>query len=540
MLETLDYSIIVAFLAATVTIGLWFARSARGSAEFFLAGRNLIWPFIGLSLFATNISAEHFVGLAADGHRLGLVAGGYEWIASYCLIMLAIVFAPQYVRHRVFTIPEFFEKRFGVETRMALTVYFIAMIILTKVSIAIFTGALVVKEFTGWDTSTIMWTIGVLTAIYTMLGGLRAVIYTDFIQSIVLIGGSTLLTVLALDAVGGWSGLVASLEAQNRTGLLSMVKPSDDPDYPFTGYLLGNFLIGGMFYWCMDQVNVQRVLGAKNVHHATSGAIFAGFLKIIPVFIMCLPGVIAVALFDDPASDLYRPEGVDEHNRTFPRLIRELLSPGVRGLVLAALLAALMSSLSSSFNSVATIAGRDLLARFRPDASVGRQILVGQIALVLVMVIGILTTPLIEGSETIWKHLQVVTGYLSVPFATAGLLGVLSRRVNRQGALAGIGMGAIAGLLLFLDGRPDDLGERVLDHPFFASFLHRTFLSAVLTTLTMVVVSRLTAPPPREVAEGSFYLLRRPDDPSQRLRPIHWAWTAALFVTVTTLWVIFR
>jgi SSS family solute:Na+ symporter len=540
MLETLDYSVIVIFLIATVAVGLWFARRSRGSAEFFLAGRNLTWPFIGLSLFATNISAEHFVGLAGDGHRLGLVAGGYEWIASYCLIMLAMVFAPQYVRHKVFTIPEFFEKRYGIETRMALTVYFLAMIILTKVSIAVFTGALVIEEFTGWDTWTIMWTIGVLTAIYTMLGGLRAVIYTDFIQSIVLIGGATLLTFLALDAVGGWSGLVHSLETQNKTGLLSMVKPSDDPDYPFTGYLLGNFLIGGMFYWCMDQVNVQRVLGAKNVHHATSGAIFAGFLKILPVFIMCLPGVIAVALFDDPTSEFYLAEGNEEHNKTFPRLIQALLSPGVRGLVLAALLAALMSSLSSSFNSVATIAGRDLLARFRPDAPVRRQVLVGQIALVLVMVIGILATPLIKGSETIWKHLQVVTGYLSVPFATAGLLGVLSRRINRPGVLAGIGMGVVAGTLLFLDGRPEDLDERVLSHPIFASFLHRTFLSAVLTSLTMVVVSYLTAPPPQEVRDGSFYLFRRVEDPSQRLRPIHWIWIGTLFVIVTMLWVIFR
>jgi SSS family solute:Na+ symporter len=539
MLSALDYTVIAVFLAASVAVGLLVSRPARGSADFFLANRDLAWPFIGFSLFATNISTEHFVGLAGDGHRLGLVAAGYEWIASYCLIVLAAVFAPQYVRHRVFTIPEFFEKRFGIEARMALTVYFLAMIVLTKVSVAIYSGASVIHHFTEWPIARIMWTIGILTALYTMAGGLRAVIYTDFLQALVLIGGSAVLTWKGLEAAGGWNGLSESLEARGRTDMLEMVWPPTDAELPFSGYLLGNFLIGGMFYWCMDQVNVQRVLGARNVHHGTSGAIFAGFLKISPVFILCLPGVIAFVLFDDPRSPYYDSRRVigEEHNKTYGVLVEALLAPGLRGLVLAALLAALMSSLSSAFNSVSTLAGRDLVARFRPQAPVGRQILAGQVALVSVMVLGILATPLIESAETVWRYLQTITAYLSAPFAAAGLLGVLTRRVNRQGINAGLLVGVVAGGLLFAD---EMLGRPVLAHELLASFLHRSFLSGALAASTMVAVSFLTTPPPPEVRGGSFYLFRRIDDPSARLGRRHWAWIALLFAIVTLLWWAFR
>ncbi|MEC7921907.1 MAG: sodium transporter, partial [Planctomycetota bacterium] len=206
-LGTLDLSIVGIYLAGTVALGIYFARRKQTSPEgYFLAGRDLTWPFIGLSLFATNISTEHFVGLAASGHRLGLVAGGWEWMASLCLIMLACVFAPQYLRHKVFTIPEFFEKRYGPAMRVSLTVYFLAMIVLTKVSLALFSGKLVLEYFTGFSGDSILWTIGILTAAYTLIGGLRAVIYTDFVQSIILIGGSVILTWIGLDAVGGWDG----------------------------------------------------------------------------------------------------------------------------------------------------------------------------------------------------------------------------------------------------------------------------------------------------------------------------------------------
>ena len=532
-LETLDFSIVAVYLGATVALGIYFSRRKQASSEgYFLAGRDLTWPFIGLSLFATNISTEHFVGLAADGHRLGLVAGGWEWMASLCLIMLACVFAPQYLRHKVFTIPEFFEKRYGPAMRMSLTVYFLAMIVLTKVSLALFSGKLVLEYFTGFSGDSILWTIGILTAAYTLVGGLRAVIYTDFVQSIILIGGSVILTWIGLDAVGGWDGLTAKLAEKDRLDMLSMVKGVDH-ELPFSGYLLGNFLIGGMFYWCMDQVNVQRVLGARNLHHATSGAIFAGFLKIIPVFIFVLPGIIGFILYSDK---LTGEDGKVAYNGTYAMLLENLLSPGLRGVVLAALLAALMSSLSSSFNSVATLVGRDIVARWSSTDNPSTQILAGRIALVAVMVLGIFATPLIESQETLWKYLQVVTGYLSVPFAVAGLLGIFSSRMNRQGALCGVAMGILAGTVLLLDSEVYQWQVSFLRHEYLGSFLHRHFLSAVLTAATVIIVSLLTTPPPKDIQEGSFSLLRGWGE----LSFAHKAWIGVLFATICALWWSFR
>lgn len=533
MLTTLDAAIIVCYFVVIVGVGLWFARQTRGTTDFFLAGRKLVWPVIGLSLFATNISAEHLVGLAQEGHQTGLVIGGYEWMASYCLIMLAAVFAPQYLRYRVFTIPEWFERRYGPETRVALTVYFLAMIVLTKTAVAAYAGGIVLEEITGWDLYTTMWIIGIITAAYTLFGGLAAVVYTDAIQSVILIGGSCVMTLFALNEVGGWTELKANLALAGKSSHLSMVRGPTDPNLPFTGFLLGNFLIGGMFYWCMDQVNVQRVLGAKDVTHARKGAIFAGFLKITPVFILVLPGVIAVALPEIEAQ--IHPSG----KNAYAVLINQLLGPGLYGLVLAALLAALMSSMSSAFNSAATLVSRDLVARFRPDVSTQSQIRIGQAALLTVMVSGIAVAPVVGNFPTIWAYLQEVSGYLSVPFAVAGLTGIFTRWANRRGALAGIAAGAVAGAFLMVDSKV----LHWITHPLLASFLHRIFVAAVVSFAALWAVSRATGPPPEEVLQGnmSFRRGRLADEPAPAsLLHDDRLWLSALFLTVTVLWFIFR
>lgn len=528
-----DLAVIITSLIIVVVVGLWFARKWKNSDDFFLAGRSVAWPFIGFSLFATNISSEHFVGLASAGHNLGLVEGGYEWVASYCLLVLAAVFAPQYFKHKVFTIPEFFEKRYGVEARIGLSAYFLMMIVLTKTAVAMYAGSIVIQQFTGWPLTAIMWGIGITTAAYTMAGGLAAVIYTDFIQALILIAGSTVLTVAALMKVGWWPGLVEQLTAMNRLDLLSMVRPIGDPSgRPFTGFILGNFLTGGIFYWCMDQVNVQRVLAARSVAHARGGAILAGFLKIIPVFIMVLPGVIAVAIF---------PQIGKDHNHTYGVLLQELMPVGLRGFVIAALLAALMSSLSSTFNSASTLVARDFLLRFRPQAPLKLQVLVGEVGLVLVMVAGILCAPLVGTKETIWTYLQEVTGYLSVPFAVAGIFGVLSRRMNRQGAMFGVIAGFAAGVFLFLE---KNLGWSLFTSPFMESFLHRNFLAGVVSASVMVLVSALTPPPPADVTDGAFSLFARGRGAAEP-RPASWLadwrlWWWLLFVVVSGFWIAFR
>jgi len=547
VLGSLDLVIVGLFLAATVATGLWFSRRWRGSEDFFLAGRSLRWPLIGFSLFATNISAEHFVGLAAGGAKDGLVQGGWEWMASYCLIVLALVFAPQYLRQRVYTIPEFFERRYGLEARVGLAGYFLAMIVLTKTAVAIYAGTKVIHYFLAEDfpsisPAAIMWTLGAVTALYTMAGGLTAVVYTDTIQAIVLIAGSVILTLRALGEVGGWSGLVDALAQAGESDKLSMVRPATaDEKLPFSGYVLGNFLVGGMFYWCMDQVNVQRVLGARSIEEGRRGAVFAGFLKIIPVFIFVLPGVIASVLWRNEISDA---------DATYSFLVDRLLGPGLRGLVLAALMAALMSSLSSAFNSAATIASRDFLARFRPTASARAQILVGQIALVLVMVSGVTVASsgfIAQHFDHLWDYLQEVTGYLSAPFAAAGLLGVLSRRVNRAGALAGIIAGILAGGVFFVEAHADLFLENdgFIEHPLLQAMLHRVFVAFAIACVTMVAVSLVTTPPSEEVRAGAFSIFARKDksevgEPKPHLLADSRLWAAILFAIVTTLWVAFR
>jgi solute:Na+ symporter, SSS family len=536
MLGATDYIIIGAYLLLTVSLGLYFARKWKGSEDFFLAGRSLTWPLIGLSLFATNISTEHFVGLAAGGNREGLVQGGYEWIASYCLLMLAGVFAPQYLKHKVFTIPEFFEKRYGLETRVMLSLYFLTMIVLTKTSVALYSGTRVLSDLTGWDFQMIMWGIGIVTALYTIAGGLAAVVYTDALQAVILIGGSMLLSGFALNKVGWWPGLTERLHTLGRTDLLSMVK-GPESSLPFSGFLLGNFLVGGMFYWCMDQVNVQRVLGAKNVREARLGAVFAGFLKIIPVFILVLPGVVAAAL----QLDIRGPDGAADYNRTYSVLVRTLLPVGLRGLVLAALLAALMSSISSMYNSASTLVARDLVARFRPQTSARTQILIGQAALLLVMVGGILSTPLIGNYAHLWDYLQEVTAYLSVPFAVVGLSGVFLRRVNRAGAMAAVGVGVAAGILLLADSHVKGGLAAWLRHAWLTSFLHRTFLCALASFVALIAVSQLTPPPPESVRAGAFaFSWTSGEGESARDLRIAGAWMVALFLIITALWWCFR
>ena len=536
MIGTTDGIIIGVYICATIVVGLYFARRWRGSEDFFLAGRSLTWPLIGLSMFATNISTEHFVGLAAGGNKEGLVQGGYEWIASYCLLMLAGVFAPQYLRHKIYTIPEFFEKRYGIETRVMLTFYFLAMIVLTKTCVALYSGSRVLSDLTGWDFQMVMWGIGIVTALYTMAGGLAAVVYTDGLQAIILMLGAMLLSGLALNEVGWWSGLTARLHELGKTDLLSMVK-GPESDLPFSGFLLGNFLIGGMFYWCMDQVNVQRVLGAKNVREARLGAIFAAFLKIIPVFILVLPGVIAAAL----QLDIRGADGNPDYNRTYSVLVQKLLPVGAKGLVLAALLAALMSSVSSMFNSASTIVARDLVARFRPQSSSRTQIMAGQIALVVVMVGGILTTPLIGRYQHLWAYLQEITGYLSVPFAVVGLSGVFIRRANRSGAVAAVIVGVLMSALLLADSHAEGGLVGVLQHPYLNSFLHRTFLCAVITFAALMATSLMTAAPSDEVLGGTFsFAWVKGDGESERDLKLAGFWMVTVFLMVSVLWWVFR
>jgi SSS family solute:Na+ symporter len=521
-LEFIDLFIIVCYLVIVVAIGLSFVKKERTSENYFLAGRSLTWPVIGASLFASNIGTEHLVGLAGDAHRVGLVAGGFEFMACLCLIILAVVFVPQYLRTRIYTIPEFLEKRFSLTARMYLSGYFTVMIVLTKVSIALYAGAIVLEQFFGWDRTAVMWGIGIFTAFYTAIGGLSAVVYTDVLQTIILVFGAALLTVIGLSRVGGWSQLAASAPE----GFLSMVKPVDHPDYPITGFLFGNLFVG-IFYWCMDQAIVQRALGARDIDHGRKGAIFGGFLKILPVFIFVLPGVIAVVLFPDI-----------EHDKAFPTLVSELLPAGIKGLVLAGLLAALMSSLDSTLNASATLVTRDFFVRFtKTEPSQAAQIWLGRITIAVVVVAGILWAPVIGKADTIWKYLQIVSAYMAVPMSAAVLTGILWRRGNNAGALSAMVFGIAVGILMMADSMWEGGLIPILQTP----IMHRSLLAFLLSVVVMVVVSLLTAAPPKGRIEGICFewsgfapLEKAPLFRDYRL------WIVLLVITVISCWIAFR
>ena len=525
-LEFIDLFIIACYFVIVVAIGLYFAGKERTSENYFLAGRSLIWPVIGASLFASNIGTEHLVGLAGDAHRVGLVAGGFELMACLCLIILAVVFIPQYLRTRIYTIPEFLERRFSLTARMYLSCYFTIMIVLTKVSIALYAGAIVMEQFFGWNRTAVMWGIGIFTALYTAIGGLSAVVYTDVLQTVILVLGASLLTGIGLSRVGGWSQLSASAPE----GFLSMIKPVDHPDYPITGFLFGNLFVG-IFYWCMDQVIVQRALGALNIDQGRKGAIFGGFLKILPVFIFVLPGAIAVVLFPDI-----------EHDKAFPALVSELLPAGIKGLVLAGLLAALMSSLDSTLNASATLVTRDFFVRFaKTEPSQAAQIWLGRITIAVVIVAGILWAPVISKADTLWKYLQMVSAYMAVPMSAAVLTGILWRRGNNTGALSAMVFGIAVGIVMMVDSMWEGGLIPFLQTPVLASFMHRSLLAFLLSVVVMVVISLLTSAPPKSRIEGVCFEWSG-FAPIKKGHIFHdyRLWIVLLVICVVFCWIVFR
>ncbi|MEO8660612.1 MAG: sodium/solute symporter [Bryobacteraceae bacterium] len=520
MLGVLDSIIILVSLLLVVGAVLRAAGKKQTDAEYFLAGRDLRWPFIGMSLLASNISAEHVVGMAGDGYRVGLVAGGYEWVAAWCLMILASFFAPLYLRSKIYTIPEFLERRFGWSLRAFLSANLLVMNVLTKNAIDLWAGSLLFVMLFGWNQLAVMIGLSAFTAIYTMKGGLRAVVYADMVQGTWLIISSIILTIAGLAAVGGWQGLTAKVDP----AWIQMVKPLDS-ELPITGFLIAN-VMSGMFYWCMDQTNVQRVLGARSVSHGQKGAIFAGFLKLLIPFILVLPGVIARVLYPNlPRADM-----------AYPRLVGDLLPVGLRGLVLAGLIAILMSSMSACYNASATLVVRDFVMRYRPGLSQERQVSIGRRVTVLMAVLGVLAAPLVGLSVTIWNYLQLISAYLSVPLSAVIFIGLLWKRGNTAGAIAGGVAGFGLGMILFLD-QTLRWGLPGLTHPYLHSFLHRTLLVWLFAGAVMVAVSLMTKPVYKGIMAGDVAVasLDRTSGVSD-----YRIWAGVLFVCTVVLWWWFR
>ncbi len=526
MLSTLDYLTVLISLAVVIFVALRASRSGDkpSGAGYFLAGRDLTWPFVGMSLFMTNISAMHVIGLAGDAHRVGLAVAGYELDGAWDLVMLAVFFAPLYLKSKVFTIPEFLERRFGWGMRAFLSANNMVMNIFTRSAIILWAGSLLFSSLFGWNQLAVMIVLSILTGLYTLKGGLKAVVYADMIQGCWLIAGSSVLTVFGLIKVGGWHGLEVGLRSIGQSQLMQMVKPLDH-ELPITGFLIGNF-VAGLFYWCIDQTNVQRVLGARTIEEGQKGAIFAAFLKILPLFILVLPGVIARVLYPN----------LERHDLTFPTLVTNLLPPGLRGLVLAGVVATLMSSMSACYNSSATLMTKDFLLRWRPNSSDRLQVSFGRWVTVAMVVVGVMTAPLVGHSVTLWFYLQQISAYLSVPLGAAIFLGLLWKRGNTAGAITSAAVGFTSGVICFLD-QTLNWKLPLLAHPYLNSFLHRSLLCWTITILVMVFVSMATAAPKTESVRGLVFV--SPSGPWKELADYR-VWAVAVLLVTSGVWWIFR
>lgn len=434
-MNIVDIFFILLYFILVLYIGYWVYKKQKDkekSEEYFLSGRDVGWLAIGASLFASNIGSEHLVGLAGSGAAGGLAVGHFEWLACFILILLGYLFVPFYLKSGVYTMPEFLELRYGKAHRFFLSTVSILGYVLTKISVTLYAGAVVIKALTGLDIFIGAIILILITGIYTVLGGLRAVIYTEILQTFVLILGSVILTVIGLIKVGGWSGLVSKVPAD----YFSIWKGINHPEFPWTGILLGAPILG-IWYWCADQHIVQRVLAAKNIQEARYGTIFAAFLKILPVFIFVLPGVIAFALF---------PQVAANPDIAYPMLVKEILPMGLKGIIIASMLAALMSSLSSAFNACSTLITWDFYKKLKPNAEEKELVYFGRIATSMLVIISLLWVPFIKYiSPKLYIYLQSVQAYIAPPIAACFLIGILSSRANSIGALLALYSGFIIG-----------------------------------------------------------------------------------------------
>ena len=488
-LALLDWVIVAAYFALTIGVAVWASRRERGgtetSADYFLAGRNIGWFIVGSSLFASNIGSEHLVGLAGTGAASGVAVAQFEVLASLILLLLGWLFVPFYLRSGVFTMPEFLERRYSEGARWYLAIVSIIAYVLTKISVTIAAGGIVFEALMGIDFWTGALIVVIATGAYTVIGGLLAVLYTDMIQMFVLLAGAIAVTVVGLSALGGWGEMTMALGPD----FFDMWKPVSDPAFPWTGILFGAPILG-VWYWCTDQFIVQRVLSARDETEARRGSLFAAFLKLLPLFLFVVPGLVAAALAKRGQLVLNSPD------QALPALVGTLLPVGLRGLVVAGLLAALMSSLSSVFNSCSTLITWDVYKKLRPEASERRLVWVGRVSTVVLVVLGLLWIPLMRLiSGQIYQYLQSVQAYISPPIAAVFLVGILWRRVNARGAMAALLGGAALGVVrLVAELNKASLSGWMLAYAEI-NFLHFAVLLFVTCTVILVVVS-LTAPAP--------------------------------------------
>jgi SSS family solute:Na+ symporter len=435
-LGTLDIGIILGYLLLMLFIGVYVGRKHEDSTDYFLAGRSMIWPFIGLSLFASNISSTTLVGLAGDAYATGISVFNYEWMAAVVLVFFVIFVLPQVLQSKVFTMPEFLERRYDRRARVYFSGLTIFLNIFVDTAGSLFSGALIIgMVFPDLSVVTIVSILAVIAGGYTVIGGLAAVIFTDAIQAILLMVGSLFITVIAFEQVGSWNAVVEAVDPAK----LSLIRPLADPGVPWLGLVVGIPLLG-FYFWCTNQFMVQRVLSAKDLHHGRWGCLFAGLLKLGVIFCMVLPGTIAILLYPN----------LERADLVYPTLMFDLLPTGILGLSVAAFIAALMSQIDSTLNSASTLVTMDFVQAHRPDLSPHALMTVGRAVTFLFMLVAVLWAPQIENFQSLFKYLQSTLAYAVPPVVCLFLVGIFSSRATASSAWAVIVGGVIGGIALFV------------------------------------------------------------------------------------------
>jgi SSS family solute:Na+ symporter len=510
---TLDWIVLGLFCLGLVAIILRVLRKKEEtSTDYFLAGRDATWIAIGASIFASNIGSEHLVGLAGAGASSGMAMAHWE-MHGWLILILGWFFVPFYARTGVFTMPEFLEKRYNRNSRSFLSIISLVSYILTKVAVTVYAGGIVFKEVFGIESMfgiDFFWISAVglvlLTGIYTTLGGMRAVLWTSVLQTPVLLIGSLTLLVVGLIKLGGWSEMMQICRAVpvNAAGdtMTNLMRSPSDPVYPWTGVILGSAIIG-FWYWCTDQFIVQRVLSGRNQTESRRGAILGAAFKTTPVFIFLIPGMIAYALNQKGLLTLTNSDAA------FPAMVKELLPIGFTGLVVGGILAALMSSLASLYNSSATLFTVDFYKKFKPQAQEKELVLVGRIATMIVVVLGILWIPVMKGiGKVLYAYLQDVQSMLAPGIAAVFLLGVLSKRTSSKAGFIGLVTGFTLGMLrlgFVVFGK--HLGETSIFYKIFLApnWLHYEIVIFFITIILMIVISAVTPKPDPVAIRGLYF-----------------------------------
>jgi SSS family solute:Na+ symporter len=522
-LGPIDWIFVVLYLLVIAGVSVWSIRKSKETtSDYFLANRNLGWFVIGASILASNVGSEHIVGLAGSAAKSGTVLGHYE-LHSYIVLILGWVFVPFYLRSSVYTMPEFLERRFNPQSRRLLTIIQLISYVIAKASVTIFAGALVFNQFLGVDFWTGAIILVVVTGVYTIMGGLHAVMYTEAIQAIVLLLGSFVLMIFGLREVGGWDALMQAVPKEK----LNMFLPLSDPEFPWLGILIASPIVG-LWYWCTDQHIVQRCLAAKNEQEARRGTIFAAFLKLMPFFIFLIPGLIAYALHAQGKIQL------DDTNAAFPVMVKSIMPVGLRGVLAGGLLAALMSSLASVYNACSTLYTIDIYKKSHPEASEKQLVKVGRIATAVIVLLGMAWIPLMGRiDDGLYNYLQSVQSYLAPPIAAVFLLGVFFKRLNAQGAYSSMVIGFILGMAkLTLQIFQNDLTPGSFWHSFATmNFLYFCIYLFVFSIAVLVIVSLSTPPPPDEKTAGLTFATTVAEDKAAS-RASWNGWDVALSVIV--------